>query len=91
MILKKCEYGLYRHWCPGCQSNHLIPVGEENKVRWEFNGSMEKPTFSPSVRHSWNDGKCCHYYIRDGQIQFCSDSSHSLSGQTVPLPELPRG
>ncbi len=31
----------------------------------------------------------CHSYVRDGRIQFLSDSGHALAGQTVDLPELP--
>lgn len=31
---------------------------------------------------------CCHYFIRNGQIEFCSDSTHTLAGQTVSLPDL---
>lgn len=31
----------------------------------------------------------CHSYITDGSIQFLPDSTHSLAGQTVPLPEIP--
>jgi hypothetical protein len=27
----------------------------------------------------------CHSFIRDGQIQFLSDCTHALAGQTVPL------
>lgn len=34
---------------------------------------------------------CCHYFIRDGQIQYCGDCTHDLNGQTVPLPEFPDG
>lgn len=34
---------------------------------------------------------CCHYFIRDGQIQFCSDSTHALAGQTVSLPQFEKG
>lgn len=30
----------------------------------------------------------CHSFVRDGMIEFLSDSSHRLAGQTVPLPEL---
>lgn len=29
----------------------------------------------------------CHSFIRDGQIEFLSDSTHALAGQTVPLPD----
>ena len=30
----------------------------------------------------------CHSFVTDGQIQYCSDSTHDLAGKTVPLPEL---
>lgn len=30
----------------------------------------------------------CHSYVRDGKIEFLSDSTHELSGRTVDLPEL---
>jgi len=39
-----------------------------------------------------NDGwKClrCHSFVTDGNIQFLSDCSHELAGQTVPLPPFP--
>lgn len=34
--------------------------------------------------------KClaCHSFVTDGRIQFLSDCSHELAGQTVDLPEL---
>lgn len=30
----------------------------------------------------------CHSFVTDGQIQFLSDCTHYLAGQTVPLPEF---
>lgn len=30
----------------------------------------------------------CHSIITDGMIQFCSDSTHELSGKTVPLEDF---
>lgn len=30
----------------------------------------------------------CHSFIIDGNIQYLSDCTHSLTGQTVPLPDL---
>ena len=30
----------------------------------------------------------CHSFITDGKIQFLSDSTHGLAGQTVELPEV---
>lgn len=30
----------------------------------------------------------CHMYIREGKIQFLSDCSHALAGQTVEMPDF---
>ena len=30
----------------------------------------------------------CHSFVTDGCIQFLSDCTHALAGQTVPLPDL---
>lgn len=78
--------------CPGCKSGHGIDDS------WTFNGDFERPTFEPSYL-TWNDadprakegskfhtGWRCHSYIRDGQIEFLSDCTHPLAGQTVPIP-----
>ncbi len=34
--------------------------------------------------------KCCicHSFVTDGKIQFLSDCSHELAGQTVDLPDI---
>lgn len=77
--------------CPGCGSLHLIYTEKRNQLGavWEFNGDLEKPTFSPSVRARWREGGrdiVCHFFIRAGRIEFCSDSTHALSGKTVSLP-----
>lgn len=29
----------------------------------------------------------CHSFVKDGQIQFLNDCTHSLAGKTVDLPE----
>ena len=31
----------------------------------------------------------CHYILTNGILNFCGDCTHSLSGKSVPLPELP--
>lgn len=31
----------------------------------------------------------CHSFVRDGMMQFLGDTSHSLAGQTVPVPDWP--
>ena len=35
----------------------------------------------------WGCGRC-HSFIRDGMIEFLTDSTHALAGKTVPLGDL---
>lgn len=76
--------------CPGCEDEHAISV--EGPGAWKWNGSMDKPTFYPSVKVTWGGeamGRfCCHSWVKDGQIQFLGDCTHKLRGQTVDLPDL---
>lgn len=78
------NYLLY--WCEGCGHIHHVPA-----ERWSFNGNVDSPTISPSVRHFYThpetkaEKTVCHYFIRDGVMQFCSDSPHKLAGQNAPL------
>lgn len=86
-------------WCPGCKEYHQI-----SSTKWEFNGDLEKPTFSPSYL-TWADpnpnaistydptgkhrnGFRCHSFIKEGKIEFLSDCSHKLAGQTVDMTEV---
>jgi hypothetical protein len=67
------------------------------KLRWAYNDSPDRPTFSPSIlvtyRHpgppeEGND-EICHSFVTDGKIQFLPDCTHNLAGQTVNLPDWP--
>jgi hypothetical protein len=33
---------------------------------------------------------CCHYILTNGVINFCGDCTHSMAGQQIPLPTLPK-
>jgi hypothetical protein len=76
--------------CPGCYCAHGPVEG-----RWTFNHDLEKPTFSPSILVRWTKTKMsaepvdmvCHSFVREGRIQFLSDCTHALAGQTVDLPD----
>lgn len=35
-------------FCPGCKCGHGVRVGQSDRPNWDFNGNIEKPTFSPS-------------------------------------------
>lgn len=83
------------YWCPGCDSLHwmaILPDRQANGAGWEFSGTLERPTYSPSqLFRTQRDGQpfVCHTFIRDGRIEFLGDCTHSLKGQTVELPPLP--
>lgn len=81
--------------CPGCEETHAYwlahPGGRKGPI-WEFNGNPDAPTFSPSLRvRSFRHDKetCCHLFVREGQIEYCSDSTHGLAGKIVPMVEYP--
>ena len=89
-------YGV-RFDCPGCAEPHVIPTTGDKA--WSFNGSMEAPTFSPSILVRWRASdpddpaavaqeSVCHSFVRDGRIEFLGDCTHHLAGQTVDLPEI---
>lgn len=86
-------------YCPGCEEHHQIDT-----AKWEFNGDYEKPTFSPSYLTwndpnpkadpkydpdgKYRNGFRCHSFIKDGKIEYLSDCTHKLAGQTVELRDL---
>lgn len=79
----------YWFHCPGCRYGHPFRVESPtgNPV-WQWNGSMDRPTFSPSllVAKDYPDHRC-HSYVREGRIQFLDDCFHELKGQTVDIPD----
>ncbi len=89
MKLTKTEDGLLMFQCPGCGYSHGVTV--KGSVRqgpeWGWNGSMDKPTFTPSLNVNGGYGRRCHSFVKDGKIQFLGDCDHSLKGQTVEIPE----
>ena len=69
--------------CPGCGCAHPFDL-----KRWAWNGSMDRPTFTPSLLCNQHDpASRCHSFVTDGRIQFLSDCYHALAGQTVDLPD----
>lgn len=98
--LRRGEGGAYLFFCPGCRECHVVYTGRRGAPTWEFNGEIDRPTFSPSillrtgravdpsyVPEEGDPPEICHSFIRDGQIQFLGDCDHDLAGQTVPLPD----
>lgn len=84
--------------CPGCGSFHSVRVNAPPGVTsWTWNGSVDSPTLSPSIRTSLakKDGRgdrtLCHFFVKEGRIEFCSDSPHELAGRTVAMEAIPVG
>lgn len=74
-----------RFSCPGCEDWHVIRTGPNG---WAWDGSFDAPTFSPSVLVEGGGRNIrCHSFVRSGRIEFLSDSTHALAGQTVDLPD----
>ena len=67
-------------------SGHYAPGHEEGSPCWcTFNQDLIEKGEEPSKF------KCgiCHLIMTDGIIQYCADSTHHLSGQSVHVPILP--
>lgn len=97
-LLRSAEGGGLLFRCPGCACAHRVMVGEGAGPRWGFNENPHAPTFTPSVLVTYNgsdagnDGAppaVCHSFVTDGRIEFLSDCTHPLAGQTVDLPDYP--
>lgn len=79
----------YFYWCPGCEHAHEYDC--EPPRGWTFNGDIERPTFSPSMRvflpaHNGEPEKTlCHHFVTNGQIIYLSDCDHKLATQQVPM------
>jgi len=68
----------------------MLPVNSDTKSpSWDFDGNLESPTLAPSILTSKGTGNICHSFLKAGIFQFLTDSTHTLSGQFVPIPDLP--
>jgi hypothetical protein len=85
------------HYCPACKDTHVAttvrPPGDSGP-KWDLSGSPEHPSLSPSVRVSWGrtgeKERICHYFLKAGVFDYCSDSTHAMAGTRVPLPDMPK-
>lgn len=82
---------------PGPMGTRIIPVQikgtRAGTGNWSWNGDTEKPTLKPSILTMATYGPenkkmVCHSWVNDGKVQFLSDCTHSLAGQTVDLLEV---
>lgn len=81
-------------WCPGCGDLVIVPVNTTLASQsWDWDGNLESPTLSPSLLTTYGSvggvPRSCHSFLRAGQWEFLPDSTHTLSGKTVPMVPLP--
>lgn len=90
----------YSVYCPACLCSHRFIVESDNKEipTWEFNGDLDKPTFTPSLLVTWDSSNKgakgyhtyrCHSYLTNGIWIFLNDCSHGLSGTDQVMIEFP--
>lgn len=102
-VLRSCSHG-FMHRCPACGCSHVAFVRpmRPGGPTWKFDGNVEKPTFSPSLKHTWgryadpsyegeefdcdHESGICHYSIEAGRLRFYDDCTHEFAGQTVDMP-----
>lgn len=71
---------------PGPLPTRIIPIANGD---WTWNNDIDKPTIQPSILSECpNICDRCHALINDGKVQFLSDCSHELAGQTLDLLEI---
>lgn len=94
-VIEADDTGRYCFYCPGCKCDHYIQFAPK-KPCWLWDSNLQAPTVNPSILvHYYNDpedGKKetgrCHLFIKKGMIEFLTDCTHELAGQTVPMQEV---
>ena len=102
--VRKAKHALlYTFWCSGCEETHTfqvlnypspVPVQKNGHFgffkqpeNWTFNDNFEKPSFSPSLNYA-TQHKRCHLFLKDGNIEYCTDCWHQYAGQKIPLEDF---
>ena len=80
--IEKTTDGKYIFYCPGCKCHHWFTT-----PRWQFNGDLENPTVSPSIRISIRDKSICHFHIENGKIEYLDDCIHELRNKVVEMED----
>lgn len=78
---------------PGPVDYYILPLKGKAKGwrdNWTWNGDTEKPTIRASVLNRFGDGLVNHFFVTDGRVEFLTDCTHDLKGQTVDLLDFTR-
>lgn len=86
VLVDNGEEKQYYFHCPGCGHAHSVRSRGHGAI-WGVTGVSDNlPTVIPSIRVRVGE-KVCHSFVRAGKIQYLSDCTHSMVGQTVELPD----
>lgn len=70
--------GGYHYWDPG-----------HNTDFWYWDGDHHHPTLRPSLVVKFEEGQKCHAVLDNGVFRYLNDSTHSYSGMSVELGDIP--
>jgi len=94
---------LTKFWCPGCDDLHMVSDAwqvsgagptltiQPSVLVYEHKKLIDEDLEGHDLLAPWNITMAprCHSFVRNGHIEYLSDSTHRLAGQTVALPPLP--
>jgi len=90
-VMEVVREGKHLGWsfhCPACGFLHWVDE------RWTFNGSVDAPSFQPSVKVTKtpfeSPEQTCHFYVTNGVIIYQTDCTHDFRGKQLVLPEVDR-
>src|SRR3546814_13170140 len=93
-ILRNDEGGGLMFWCPGCDSVHMVRVGDGPGPRWGYNVDPVSNSFT-SWCHVCYEGldagrngappAICNSFGTNCRIQFLGDCSHALVSYSYVL------
>lgn len=77
---------------PGPFPNRILTVKPNSPGGWNWNGSVDSPTVTPSILTKLSEYKreelICHSFVTDGRVNFLTDCTHQFAGQTVDLLDI---
>lgn len=85
---------LLTYWCRGCGRRHAVRVratdtGPGTGGVWAWNGSLSRPTLSPSVRINVDAnpriGPRCQHIVHEGVISYDRETTHAYAGNSFEV------
>jgi hypothetical protein len=99
MKIEPSSENTWKFWCPGCDSAHVVSDSwQVNTDTATISPSVLVHSHQTFINNDLTDDALlapdnitttpqCHSYVTNGHIQYLSDTTHALSGQTVELPD----